>query len=701
MAPVKKSEPNSSAVKLGSQSLSPWRKWPACVAVACAMIFAICLAWRPISSNDMGYHLAYGDTFLETGRIVDGDDFLYVRADPAKLDVAPGNRPPGAWIDSAGRYRFPNANYGSQVLMSLVYRAGGFTGLCVLQATLVAIVRVLCALTMRRLGVAQVWTAGAILLIAMVGYARFDLRPEVFGYVFLAAIALMISSPRLTRRAIVALVVAHWAAVQVHSYWLLGLSLVGAFWAEAMLGWLRARLKRTQSPQPDREHLRSLTIALGSMVVVTFLNPWTWRLAALPVQTILFLRANEIPIDPAEATVRHPWAVIGEFFRPFQGVVYATRTTYAYFVVLVLSGLGATAAFWRGRWARMAIMAAMVVISLQMRRNLASAALILVPLALASLTDAFRAACSKRLGARIARWTPIAAMAGAAAVILLAGYWTASVVTDRFYYVERRPWRFGPGHAAWQIPIDASQRLPHLPRDVGVFTGYNVSSTVLYFSRDARGFRRMPILTNTWAYPARTTMALNLNLCVGRPHRDGQPDFSRFEKFAVEYGVGIVVLDCNAPNAPLVKHLLTRQWQWVHFDGRNVLLLRADQPVPEALREKRSLKQIIEGIRGREPLPAYSLHVMAVSFHRLGLDQQAEQCWRACVQDDPSYHEAWMMLGRMLYEQAIHMPPEKPRRPTLIEAAECLGKALEIRPDYARARSSLDDVEAALKRARR
>ena len=286
-------------------------------------------------------------------------------------------------------------------------------------------------------------------------------------------------------------------------------------------------------------------------------------------------------------------------------------------------------------------------------------------------------------------------------VIAMATYWSVTVATNRFYYVERRPWRFGAGHSSWYIPIDASRLLPHLPRNVRVFTSYNLSSTVLYFSKDAKGFRRMPILTNTWAYPAKTTMALNMNLCTGRPYDRGRPDFSRFQKFAADYGVGIAVLDCNSPNARLAKFLLMNKWKWAHFDGRNVVLLRPDLPVPEELQERRSLEQIIDDIRREETLPAHLLNVTAISFHRLGLDQKAEQCWRACVQADPSYMEAWTMLGRVLYEQAIRMSTGTSRRLTLIEAGECIDKALALRPDYARARSFLDDVESEFKRFQR
>ena len=91
--PVKDPETTLPTVQTEPPGVPRWQTWFGRIAVAGAMVFAACLAWRPIRGNDVGYHLAYGDTFLDAGRIVDGDDFLYVHGNPSKLDVAPGNRP--------------------------------------------------------------------------------------------------------------------------------------------------------------------------------------------------------------------------------------------------------------------------------------------------------------------------------------------------------------------------------------------------------------------------------------------------------------------------------------------------------------------------------------------------------------------------------------------------------------------------------
>ena len=664
-------------------------EWLCRIAVVSALVFAICLAWSPIGGSDMGYHLAYGDTFLETGKIVDSDNFLYVRADPAKLDVVKGNRPPGAWIDSTDRYRFPNANYGSQIVMSLIYRAGGFTGLCLLQTALVALLMAICTLTMRRLGIGTAWIALGIVLISMVGFMRFHLRPEVFGYVFLATIALLVLSPTLTRRGAIALIAVHWVAIQFHSYWVLGLFLVAASWIEEVISWHRGHRQDAVPLPAGGERLQRLTIALGGMIVVSLLNPWTWRLAVLPFQTILFLSANEIPADPA-ALVRHPWATISEFLPPFRGSTHLTRPIVAYLGILGLTALGAAAAVRDGRWARLAVMAFMVAISLKMRRNLAPAAVILVPLALASIAEVLRTANPTGILIRGARWARAIRVPVSVAVIAFASYWTVSVVTDHFYYDQRSPTRFGAGHSSLHIPVDASRLLSQMPGNVRVFTSFNLSSTVMYFGREDQRFRQVPILTNTWAYPAITTLALNMKLRRGRPYRQNKPDYSGFFAFAAKYDVGIVMLDCSKPEAGLATFLLHNGWQWVHFDVRYLILLRPDLEFPEGLREKRSLEKIIDDIRRRETLAAYPLFLMARSFSQLGMIQQAEQCSRACVEHDPSYREAWYLLGRLLYNRGIRQGSTS----TLIEARDCLREATRKFPKHPQAVELLDDLEA-------
>ena len=118
-------------------SESTVRKIAAAIAIGSALTCLFLLSLRTLSSVDLGYHLAYGEHAIQTGELVDHNPFLYTLP---PQDLAPSLRPepgPASWYDDQGRYRFPNSNWLSQVLMAAVFQWWGETGLCLLNATLV------------------------------------------------------------------------------------------------------------------------------------------------------------------------------------------------------------------------------------------------------------------------------------------------------------------------------------------------------------------------------------------------------------------------------------------------------------------------------------------------------------------------------------------------------------------------------------
>ncbi|MHC4985853.1 MAG: hypothetical protein ACYTFO_06830, partial [Planctomycetota bacterium] len=89
----------------------------------CAGLLILALAYRPITSLDLGYHLAYGETFLQTGQIVQDDRFIspaLTSTDTEKWELLPQSG-----FDEEGRYHFLNANWLSQVILALLWRLGG------------------------------------------------------------------------------------------------------------------------------------------------------------------------------------------------------------------------------------------------------------------------------------------------------------------------------------------------------------------------------------------------------------------------------------------------------------------------------------------------------------------------------------------------------------------------------------------------
>ncbi|HET6426768.1 MAG TPA: hypothetical protein VFJ30_00045, partial [Phycisphaerae bacterium] len=479
------------------------------LAVVGACAFVGLLGVRTLTTPDLGYHLAYGEHFLDRWQIVDTSRFLH---DDAVAAGPSGELPPGAWFDASGAYRFPNANWLSQVVMALVHRWAGLKGLSVLLAVLVGGIFAVSLVTMRRLGLGWLAVTAGLLLTAMVAYERFLLRPEVFAYLVLMGQVWLLSgvgrgnSSRGPRPAAkrgeerpgrvigwgtaAGLVGLQWLLVNLHSYFLLGIGLTGAVLAEALV-------RRLWSREAGGRGVVRLAVVLLVQVGVCFVNPWTWRLAVLPIQTLMFMRAHGIAGGGFTET-GHPWAMIGEFFRPFApGVFRESKASWAYCALLALSAAGVLCAAIRRRWAAVLIVSAMTAASLAMRRNIAPAALVVIPLSLWACRDALAGWAGRLLG----RFGTAGALAAGGAMAAVSLYGAFSVVTHRFYRGERRAVRFGLGVSRTVVPVGAAEWLnAHRPGG-RLWTDYNSSSNVMYFTRP---HRPVPVLTNTWAYPPET-----------------------------------------------------------------------------------------------------------------------------------------------------------------------------------------------------
>ena len=119
----------------------------AATVAACA--FALTSAVRMINSPDIGYHLAYGEHFLETGKIVQTGQWVWYPLDSKRLSN-PDELGPGCTYDAdTHTYGFVNSNWGTQVVIAAAYRAGGMTALVLVQVALWAGILALVIVTLR------------------------------------------------------------------------------------------------------------------------------------------------------------------------------------------------------------------------------------------------------------------------------------------------------------------------------------------------------------------------------------------------------------------------------------------------------------------------------------------------------------------------------------------------------------------------
>jgi len=649
------------------------------LAVASSFTLAVLLGVRPLSSPDLGYHLAYGEEFLDSGRIVDHNAFLYTLEASAAIS-SPG---PGCWYDSQGRYRFPNANWLSQVAMAVAWRAAGPTGLCILQAMLVTGIFALMSLTMRLLSVPWPGVAAGILLASMTAYMRMAIRPEVFAYLLLAAQLALLAGRRTTWKTVVGLAVLQLILVNAHSYFLVGPALTTAFLFAQAAAWklpiLRPPLMRFRVQQLHK-HVKLLAVALALQALVCLANPWTWRLAILPVQTLLFMRANEIASGELTGPGGHPWSYIGEFFRPLAGGFLHTKATYAYLCLLLLAGIGAAASGIKRRWEWLAVIVGMVAVSLSMRRNIAPAAVLITPLAIAGICGALRGVWRRR-SSKLRRETT---REGAGALFLLAAWLCVGIATQRFYFNERSGARFGLGLSCMQLPTDAAEWIKTNRPEGKCWTDYTSSSNIHYFADK----RPVPIVTNTWAYPP-DVMRQVLASCLGGHY---------FAEAQRSYGFDCVAIRADRSTSVLVGELSrSSQWQLAYMDAMFLVFVRG-LPDSDAITEAGlDLPEHIAKLKASDPMPAHALHVGGLTLFHLGWDGAAAEVFAAALTEEPSYHEAWNMRGLCLARRGSLRLRQTGNKSLLIQARNCFREALAIKGNYPPAAANLQIVESQLK----
>ena len=193
------------------------------LAAASAMVLQ---SVRTVDSPDIGYHLGFGETLVETGWPMDSSDYIYTIKDSMELA-------PGEWRDETGTFRFVNVNWLSQGLFYGAWKLGGWEGLSILSILLVAMTGGLLIRFLLRCGLSPVVVGAVILLATLTAYPRFQLRPELLTYLLLAAMLNLLQTFYIdpdahpSSKTIFGVLVLQVLLVNSHSFFLLGWILTG------------------------------------------------------------------------------------------------------------------------------------------------------------------------------------------------------------------------------------------------------------------------------------------------------------------------------------------------------------------------------------------------------------------------------------------------------------------------------------------
>ncbi|HUQ17203.1 MAG TPA: hypothetical protein VM070_05400, partial [Candidatus Saccharimonadales bacterium] len=235
---------------------------------AAATAFSLAVGF-PAADPDTYWHLASGQWMIEHREIL--------RADVFSATIAGRSYALGEWL--------------GEVVLAAAFGVGGWPGLVLLRSTLVAIAA-FCAARIARRGGGSAAAAAIVLGVGFVATrSRWIDRPALFTFVLFAVVLDLLFAARAgSRRALIAVppLLLLWA--NLHGGYVVGLALVGAFAAEALL------LRRPVA--------RAFLLVLALSTIVTFADPETFGLGGAAGHALApprFIR-EEAPPDVLEAS---------------------------------------------------------------------------------------------------------------------------------------------------------------------------------------------------------------------------------------------------------------------------------------------------------------------------------------------------------------------------------------------------------------
>lgn len=700
---VRHPPPSSNDPEPAARRLPDWAGLAACILVA---VLVLALSSFSLSSLDIGYHVAYGNHFLDHGKIVDRDPYIY----------------PEHAIS------FINANWGSQVIMALVRRAGGADGLIHLRIALIAVIFACIPAILRHIADGNrrtptesactakpaaaslssfilhpssllLWLAAAWLLAALAGYERFSMRPELFSYAVMCVMLVVLTRGIRSWRGVAALGFLQVLWVNLHSYFLVGLMMTGAWLVGDAASYLWSRHQDRAAAEADRR-VRLLAAAFLVQVAGTLVNPWHIHGATFPLETLKFLQTQQAMGGAAGDAGAGAWADISEFQSPFSfdGQIINARTIHAYYALLAVAGVGLILLFAQGRLGAALFVIILLAMSTQMRRNIAQLAFAASPLAIGAVAAFVRhrlaQPSSRRFGVSVFR------RLAAIAAILVSLWWIGGIWTGRFYYVERRITRQADlGYGRLTFPKKAASWLAGQdqlkPR---LFVDYFSSSNALLWLPERF---QLFVDTNTFAV-ADETLRLAFDVGLGKvPHGEV---FDR-------YGINIVLLHCGPDTQMLVRNMVADSGNWalVHFDDTAVIFLRripehastiaANQITPDSIARATSLWIVCSDQLGGQYYRVLLLGTVVNVPISLGWWESAAEVCSLLTSWAPDYYEAWHNLGVChgnLGNAAAKAGSLEQAREHWNEAIRCFSTVLTLRSDHRDAAAYLEGTRQRL-----
>lgn len=615
------------------------------------LLFATVAAYsaHDIANLDIWYHLRCGQFILENLKIPQTNTFSYIAAEHPSTDPY--------WL--------------FQVLIHLIHRLSGISGLIVFK-TSVLMVAFFLLLKTRKKEDKYLLPASCLLLAAMAANARFIVRPELASYLLLCLYFYILQQYRNRKdRKIYLLIPLQILWANMHGFWALGLFIVWTFVAGELILWklwLPFDWKK-EGALCGKDYYRLLVIAL-LVTGASLITPYPNKVLQFVLGMFAGLKG---------ATGRGGPLVVNELISPFSAdTLFAWQEIFYYKILLAVSAASFLLNFRRINVIHLLIYTGFLYLSVQARRNICTFALVSAPITFWNLGSFYKRYVEGFIRDREPLLNRVRAVLSMG-LILVMGFSIYDVASDRYYIRDRSNKRFGFGISKISYPEKA----------IDFIQKKNICGNI--FNDPAIGHYF------TWrCFPERTVFL------------DGRFDFpDRFlshyylpelwpkisERYLIDYAL---LGHGRAPDlVGLIRMLyLNKDWVLVYYDEIAAVFVR-DLPKNREIIEKFRVRfdttedEAAHGMPRKNLFGVTDLPVarfqLANLYATLGLNQRAIKMYEECVEIFPGFWEARSNLGD-LYRRA--------GRPK--ESLQQYKMAVEEKPGFAAGYARLGETCAAM-----
>jgi hypothetical protein len=616
-----------------------------CAVLVVLFALLLVLSLRQVASPDVGFHLKAGEQILSGHGWPRNDPFTYTVADHPYIDTS----------------------WGYQIVLALLHRAFGSPGLVLFHAGLVLGTFGAVGLTIR---LASFERAAFLVLLLLGGVAsemRFETRPELASYLFLAVVLYLLHRHAEGKHSpLWMLVPIHLVWVNVHGLFVLGWVAEGCFFLGLLLR--------------DRRIDRRLLLWAAASVAVTLVNPYGLQGMLFPLTLATRLQAENVFAQS-----------IGEFTSPFalelsdRFPFYPRAPIWSFRAFALLSALALISALKRKRFWCALVWLAFMAISYRMIRNIPLLVIACLPATVwgLSLTSVLR---TFRVGGISRTWLVRTAAVVVVVVTIVLGL---RVYHDAYYIASRRTDRFGLGWNRLVQPIDSSDWANRSGLREPVLNHLNFGGWLI------------------WSLPNPVFIDGRLEVMgeeFYNEYRNILASSDAMERCVAHYEIGWIIFPYSFNPKLLGRLSRDARWDLTYADHLAAIFVRADSvgiPLvarslpgpPGAMPPVDSLPGIGEmprrtgsrhwlaGLVRRETFPSEDYNLGLFHLYRGEFAPAASRFTLAILESEGAYYETYNNLGAVLFRMGRHS-----------EARACYEIVLQEDPDNLNARKRLESI---------